>query len=107
MDRDEFMSLVYDELHSDGDNCRANRIIDAGDEYAESMAYNMGLTASEAYAVAEFIDMNIFTAIRNDADFDSFQCLRNLCKAYEKLCKISGFVGLTDAERPPKEPEGE
>lgn len=38
MDRDEFMSLVYDELHSDGDNCRANRIIDAADEYAESMA---------------------------------------------------------------------
>lgn len=36
MDRTEFMSLVYDELQSDGDNNRANRIIDAADEYAES-----------------------------------------------------------------------
>ena len=38
MDRTEFMSLVYNELHSDGDNCRANRIIDAADEYAEDAA---------------------------------------------------------------------
>ena len=37
MDRDEFMNFVYDELQSDGDNNRANRIIDAADEYAESM----------------------------------------------------------------------
>ena len=35
MTREEFMDLVYDELHSDGDNYRANRIIDAADEYAE------------------------------------------------------------------------
>lgn len=35
MTREEFMEIVYDELHSDGDNCRANRIIDAADEYAE------------------------------------------------------------------------
>ena len=35
MTRDEFMDLVYSELHSDGDNNRANRIIDAADSYAE------------------------------------------------------------------------
>ena len=35
MTREEFMDMVYSELHSDGDNCRANRIIDAADEYAE------------------------------------------------------------------------
>lgn len=35
MTRDEFMDLVYDELYSDGDNNRANRIIDAADSYAE------------------------------------------------------------------------
>ena len=35
MTRDEFMNIVYFELHSDGDNYRANRIIDAADEYAE------------------------------------------------------------------------
>lgn len=35
MTRDEFMDLVYSELYSDGDNNRANRIIDAADSYAE------------------------------------------------------------------------
>lgn len=35
MTREEFMDIVYSELHSDGDNYRANRIIDAADEYAE------------------------------------------------------------------------
>jgi hypothetical protein len=35
MTRDEFMDLVYSELYSDGDNYRANRIIDAADGYAE------------------------------------------------------------------------
>ena len=57
-----------------------------------------GLTKDESYSVAEFIDMNIFSSIRNDTDWDSFQCLRNICKAYEKLCAVSGFVGLTDSE---------
>ena len=36
MTREEFMNIVYNELHSDGDNYRANRIIDAADEYAET-----------------------------------------------------------------------
>lgn len=35
MTREEFMDVVYSELRSDGDNYRANRIIDAADEYAE------------------------------------------------------------------------
>ena len=56
----------------------------------------MNLTEDEAYAVAEFIDTNVFTAIRNDEDWDSFYNLRNLIHGYEKLCKISGYVGLTD-----------
>lgn len=55
------------------------------------------LTHAEAYAVAEFIDMNIFTAIRNDDDWDSFQSLRNLCHVYEKCCAASGYVGVTDS----------
>ena len=54
------------------------------------------LTPEEAYAVAEFIDMNIFTVIRNDEDWDSFYALRNLIHAYEKCCEISHFKGLTD-----------
>ena len=35
MKREEFMNLVYDELNSDPDNNRANRIILAADQYAE------------------------------------------------------------------------
>ena len=57
------------------------------------------LTKDEAYAVAEFIDTNIFSAIRDDIDWDSFQALRNLIHAYEKCCEISGYVGLTDSEK--------
>lgn len=59
---------------------------------------NIELTKGEAFAVAEFIDMNIFDAIRNDTDWDSFQNMRNLIHAYEKCCAIGGYVGLTDNE---------
>lgn len=54
------------------------------------------LTRNEAFAIAEFIDNNIFQAIRVDEDWDSFQNLRNLIHGYEKCCKLSGYVGLTD-----------
>lgn len=54
------------------------------------------LTKDEAYAVAEFIDMNIFTAIRTDEEWDSFQNLRNLIHAYEKCKTQSGYIGMTD-----------
>ena len=57
------------------------------------------LTKDESYAVAEFIDTNIFPAIRNDEEWDSFQNLRNLIHAYEKCCAVSGFVGLTDSAK--------
>ena len=38
MNRYEFTSIVYDELALDPDNRRANRIIDAADEYAAGQA---------------------------------------------------------------------
>ena len=57
------------------------------------------LTKDEAYAVAEFIDTNVFDAIRNDPEWDSFQALRNLIHGYEKCCAMSGYVGLTDSEK--------
>lgn len=34
--REEFMNIVYNELNSDPDNNRANRIIDAADEYVDA-----------------------------------------------------------------------
>lgn len=54
------------------------------------------LTKDEAFAIAEFIDMNIFTAIRTDEDCDSFYNLRCLMHGYEKCCAIGGYVGVTD-----------
>ena len=56
------------------------------------------LTKKEAYAVAEFIDMNIYDNIRNDLDIDSFEWLKNIVHAYEKLCEASGYRGLTESE---------
>ena len=50
----------------------------------------IGLTEGEAFAIAEFINMNIFSAIRMDMDWDSFENLQNLIHAYEKCCKASG-----------------
>lgn len=47
MTRDEFMEMVYNELHSDGDNYRANRIIDAADEYAETEKESDWIPVSE------------------------------------------------------------
>ena len=54
------------------------------------------LTKDEAFAIAEFIDMNIFSSIRTDEEWDSFRNLRNLIHGYEKCCNISGYVGLDD-----------
>lgn len=54
------------------------------------------LTKKEAYAVAEFIDVNLFANIRNDTDIDSMEWLKSILHAYEKMCKASGYVGLTE-----------
>ena len=54
------------------------------------------LTKKEAYAVAEFIDCNLLDYIRSDTDIDSMEWLRHIVHAYEKMCKASGYVGLTE-----------
>lgn len=54
------------------------------------------LTKKEAYAVAEFIDCNLLDYIRSDTDIDSMGWLRHVVHAYEKMCKASGYVGLTE-----------
>lgn len=56
------------------------------------------LTKDEAFAVADFIDGNLFDCIRNDTDIDSVQWLRNVLHAYEKMCAASGYVGTTESE---------
>ena len=54
------------------------------------------LTKDEAHAVAEFIDINLISSIRNDIDIDSMLWLRNIVHAYEKLCEYSGYIGTTE-----------
>ena len=54
------------------------------------------LTKGEAYSLADLIDMNLIDYIRNDTDVDSMEWLRNVVHAYEKLCKYSGYKGLTE-----------
>ena len=56
------------------------------------------LTKGEAYSVAEFIDFNLFTAIRNDVDWDNMRALRNLVNVYEKCCILSGYFGCADTK---------
>lgn len=67
------------------------------------MMSEFDLTPNEAYSVAEFIDFNLFSAIRQDVDWDSFQALRNIVHAYEKCCAKSGYVGATDFKMPESE----
>lgn len=57
---------------------------------------NCELTKKEAYAVAEFINCNLLDYIRSDTDVDSIDWLKSILHAYEKMCKASGFVGLTE-----------
>lgn len=72
------------------------KTVTINDENENLKLQNVTINKAEAYAIAEFIDANIFEAIRADTDWDSFQNLRNLIHGYEKCCKISGFVGVTD-----------
>ena len=54
------------------------------------------LTKLEASAVAEFIDVNLISVIRDDIDIDSMLWLRNIIHAYEKFCEYSGYIGTTE-----------
>jgi hypothetical protein len=54
------------------------------------------LTSDEAFVVAELIDNNLFDVIRNDEDFDSILALKNILRAYDKMCAASGYVGVTE-----------
>ena len=49
-----------------------------------------------AYSVAEFIDCNLFEAIRKDTEWDSLRALKNILHAYELMCKVSGYKGVTE-----------
>ena len=66
------------------------------DEKGITVKEGCELSKKEAYAVADFIDGNLFDAIRNDTDIDSMEWLKSILHAYEKMCKASGFVGLTE-----------
>ena len=61
------------------------------------------LTKDEAFALAEHIDFTLYDRIRDDTDIDSMYWLRNMARAYEKLCEYGGYVGLTEQEKEEKE----
>ena len=54
------------------------------------------LTVGEAYSIAELIDTTLLDAIRNDYEWDSMRALKNIVYAYDKLCKYSGYKGVTE-----------
>lgn len=54
------------------------------------------LTEGEAYSIAQHIDETLLRTIREDAEIDGLQWLRNIVHGYEKLCRYSGYVGLTE-----------
>lgn len=54
------------------------------------------LTKDEALAIANHIDLTLIDSIRNDADIDSLQWLRNIIHGYEKLCQYCGYCGYTE-----------
>ena len=54
------------------------------------------LTKDEAFGIAQLIDETLFDTIRNDVDIDSMTWLRNVVHGYEKLCRFSGYIGLTE-----------
>lgn len=56
------------------------------------------LTEREAYSIAELIDSSLFVNIRNDTDIDSMMWLISVIHGYEKMCKCSGYVGLTESK---------
>lgn len=50
----------------------------------------MELTYDEAYALEEFIEINIFNNIRNDEDIDNMNWLLSMCEIYKKCKEITG-----------------
>ena len=63
------------------------------------------LTKGEAYAAADIIDTYIFQMIRDDLDIDNMCWLRNILGAYDKLCSISGYQGITDSKEDEQDDE--
>ena len=56
------------------------------------------LTKDEAYAVAELIDVSLIDTIQNDKEWDSMCALINIINAYQRMCRLSGYVGLTELD---------
>ena len=62
----------------------------------------MELTKNEAFAIAEFIEMFLFDAIRLDTDWDNLYNLQSLIHGYEKCCEVGGYGGITDRKEEKK-----
>ena len=49
------------------------------------------LSMAQAYSVAEFIDTHLFVAVRENAEWNNLQALKNILYAYDEMCKVSGY----------------
>ena len=57
---------------------------------------NLNLTKDEAASLANHIEMTLIQSIRDDTEIDSMKWLRNMVRAYEKLCVYGGYHGATE-----------
>ena len=54
------------------------------------------LTKDEAYAIAEFIDINLLSSIRNNDEVDNVLWFCNLVRAFEKLGRYGRYPGFEE-----------
>ena len=81
MTREEFSDLVYDELCDDSDNCRANRIIDAANDYAYDVLHPYAfcgttpITMKEALIAKERGDISKWISVKERLPTDDGEYL--------------------------------
>lgn len=92
MDGNRAIHINTDIKHKEG-----FAMVEVDNEGRLTFKEDLGITQDEAYSLAEFIDCNLISEIRNNAEIDSMQWLRNMIHAYEKLCRYSRYVGLTES----------
>lgn len=76
MTREELCDLVYSELYDDSDNCRANRIIDAADDYAyDAFCGTTPITMKEALIAKERGDISKWISVKERLPTDDGEYL--------------------------------
>lgn len=88
MDREDFMDIVYSELESDSDNNRANRIIEAADEYAGSVQPEPCEDAVSKEKILKFFD-DWMSALDENCHNQSVSDLKIIKRDFENLPPVT------------------